>query len=532
MRRFAIAIAAGVVLWAADSPNAVDLIKDEGLNRSQAINFLTYLSDGIGPRTTGSAGMERARDWAQSKLREIGLENIHTEGTGKAMLDWRVLRFSAQVIEPQFIPLTAYPKWHSPGVAGEVVGEVVTFDAKGLDDLEKYRGHLRGKMVLHGLAAQLKPSFEGRAGRRSEAELLEIANAPAWTPPILIPPTTPPRPPPTRMPWRPSVIQQFFRDEGVAASLQTSTAKGGTLFVDDWVAQEPASMLDDPAKSESGKEWAANAIPQLVVASEEYGRLRRMVEMGAKPRIALQMAVDYSAPKAQANLIAEILGTDLKDQIVMLGAHLDSWHVGTGATDNGAGVAICMEALRILRSLKLTPRRTVRVALWDSEEFAAKGSRVYVSEHFGHVVTTSPSSGAIPVRTLKRGPDYEKLSAYYNVDFGSGKIRGIYLEGNEQLRNIFREWMVPLRSLGTWTMSGDDGGGSDHLRFDQVGLPGLFFLQDDLYYEKVLHSTSDVLERAEPDDLKQAAVVMAVFVYQTAMRDERLPRRPVAIAVE
>ena len=530
MRRFAIAIATGVVLCAA--PNAVEQIKDEGLNRSQVMSFLTYLSDGIGPRTTGSAGMERAREWVESKLREMGLENIHTEGTGKAMLDWTLRRFSAQVIEPQFIPLTAYPKWHSPGVAGEVVGEVVTFDAKGLDDLEKYRGHLRGKIVLRGPAIQRKPSFEGRAGRRSEAELLEIANAPAWTPATLIPPTAPPRPPPTRMPWRPSVIQQFFRDEGVAATFESSSGEGDTLFVDDWVAQEPASMLDDPAKSESGKEWAANAIPQLVLAGEEYWRLRRMVEMGEKPRIALQMAVEYSAPKAQANLIAEIPGTDLKDQIVMLGAHLDSWHVGTAATDNGAGVAICMEAMRILKSLKLAPRRTVRVALWDAEEFAAKGSRVYVSEHFGRIVTTSSSSGAIPVRTLKRGADYEKLSAYYNIDFGSGKIRGIYLEGNEQLRNIFRKWMVALRPMGTWTISAGDGGGSDHLRFDQIGLPGLFFLQDDLHYEKVLHSTSDVLERAEPDDLKQAAVVMAVFVYETAMRAERLPRRRLAIAVE
>ena len=206
--------------------------------------------------------------------------------------------------------------------------------------------------------------------------------------------------------------------------------------------------------------------------------------------------------------------------------------MGTGAVDNGAGVAICMEALRILKSLKLTPRRTVRVALWDSEEFAAKGSRVYVSEHFGRAVTISPPNGAIQERKVKRGPDYEKLSAYYNADFGGGKVRGIYLEGNEQLRNIFREWMVPLRPLGVWTISGDDGGGSDHLRFDQIGLPGLFFLQDDLYYEKVLHSTADVLERAQPDDLKQAAVAMAAFVYQTAMRDERLPRRPLAIAVE
>jgi carboxypeptidase Q len=259
--------------------------------------------------------------------------------------------------------------------------------------------------------------------------------------------------------------------------------------------------------------------------------LRRMVEMGLRPRMALQMAVDYSTPTTQANLIAEIPGTDLKDQIVMLGAHLDSWHVGTGATDNAAGVAICIEALRILKVLKLTPRRTIRVALWDAEEFTAKGSRVYVTEHFGRVATTS-SNGAIPVRTLKRGPEYEKLSAYYNVDLGSGKIRGIYLEGNEQLRNIFREWMVPLRPLGASTISADDGGGSDHLRFDQVGLPGLFFIQDDLNYDRVLHSTSDVLERAQPEDLKQAAVVMAAFVYQTAMCDERLPRRPVAIGVE
>jgi carboxypeptidase Q len=524
------ALSAVTLVSPASPSDPIERIKDEGLNRSQAMNYVTDLSDVIGPRVSGSPEMRRAVEWARTTLAGIGLENAHLEPWGMGPLGWRLRRFSAQVIEPQCIPLIAYPKWLSPGVKGEVVGDVVAFDARGPDDLDRFRGQLRGTIVLLGGPADVKPSLETHSGRKSDAELLEMSNAPMWTPQSLLPPRNPSAPPLTRPAWRPSVIQQFLHDEGVLLTLQTSHALGGTLFVGNWVAQDPASMVDDPAKSASGKEWQENAVPQLVLAAEQYGRLLRMVQMGARLKMAVQLAVDYSDPAVQSNVIAEIPGSDLKDQIVMLGAHLDSWHAGTGAVDNGAGVAISMEAVRILKALQVVPRRTIRIALWDAEELTSRGAHAYVTEHFGQV-ETAQSPGATPVRTLKRGPEYEKLSAYYNVDLGSGRIRGVYLEGNEQLRAIFREWLVPLRPLGAWTISADDGGGSDHRRFDQVGLPGLLFIQDDLQYETAMHSNFDVPERADAADLKQAAIVMATFVYNTAMRQERLPRRPIAIPV-
>jgi carboxypeptidase Q len=430
-------------------------------------------------------------------------------------------------------PLIAYPKWMSPGVKGEVTGEVVAFEATGLADLEKYRGKLKGKVVLLSRPvepAELKASLD-TSGAKTDAQLLDLANKPLWTPQTLLPPRAAPSRPTTRPAWRPSVIQQFLRDEGVTFVLETSHAAKGTLFVGNWMAQDPASMVDDVVKSANGKEWQENAVPQVVVAAEQYSRLLRMVHLGEHPTMAMHLSVDYSEPTIQSNVLAEIPGSDLKDQIVMLGAHLDSWHAGTGATDNGAGVAICLEAVRILQALKLTPRRTVRIALWDAEELTARGSRTYVTEHFGSVETAQSPAGET-MRTLKRGKEYDKLSAYYNVDLGSGKIRGVYLEGNEQLRGIVREWLAPLRPLGVWTISASEGGGSDHLRFDQVGLPGLFFIQDDMSYENISHSSADVLERVQVDDLKQAAVVMAAFVYNTAMRDEPLPRRTVGIPVE
>jgi hypothetical protein len=532
-KRYALGIAvpAALLIWAADPSDRIERITDEGLHRSQAMTYLSYLTDAIGPRVAGSPEMGRAREWARDKLAGIGLANAHLEPWGKGPLGWRLRRFSAHVTEPCAIPLIAYPKWLSPGVQGEVEGEVVSFDAKGLPDLEKYRGQLHGKIVLLSPPAGIEPA-EPRTGRKTEAELLDIASAPVWTPIQLLPPRRAPgRASAQRPAWRPSVIQQFLHDEGAVMALQTSHAEGGALFVGNWTAQDSSSMVDDPVKSAEPKSWQENAVPQVVVAAGQYRRLARMVEMGERPRMAVQLAVEYSAPVMQSNVIAEIPGSDLKDQLVMLGAHLDSWHAGAGAVDNGAGVAICMEAVRILHAVRLAPRRTIRIALWDAEELTNRGSLAYVTEHFGRVETrASPGSGM--TRILKRGPEYDRLSAYYNVDLGSGKIRGVYLEGNEQLRDIFREWLAPLRALGAWTISAGDGGGSDHRPFDQVGLPGLFFIQDDLHYENVAHSSLDLLESVQPDDLKQAAVVMAALVYNTAMREERLPRRGLTIPVE
>jgi Zn-dependent M28 family amino/carboxypeptidase len=220
------------------------------------------------------------------------------------------------------------------------------------------------------------------------------------------------------------------------------------------------------------------------------------------------------------NTIADIPGSDLKDEVVMLGGHMDSWHGGTGATDNAAGVAVAMEAARILQALNLKPRRTIRVALWSGEEQGLLGSRAYVKEHFGEL-------SAPPQPKLVTKPEYDKFAGYFNLDNGTGKIRGVYLQGNEAVRPLFRQWLAPFRDLGAQTLSISNTGGTDHLAFDAIGLPGFQFIQDEIEYEtRTHHSNQDVFDRIQADDMKQAATIMAAFVYQTAMRDEKLPRKP------
>jgi carboxypeptidase Q len=270
------------------------------------------------------------------------------------------------------------------------------------------------------------------------------------------------------------------------------------------------------------------------VSNEQYNRMARMLQQGEKLKMAVELGVKFHDEDPNAyNTIAEIPGSDLKDQVVMLGAHMDSWHSGTGATDNAVGCAVAMEAVRILKTLGLQPRRTVRVGLWSGEEEGLFGSKAYVAEHFGAYkpVTASPGSGtasAAPTE-LERKPDYEKLSAYYNLDNGTGKIRGVYAQGNDAVRPIFREWLTPFKEMGASTVTISDTGSTDHVSFDAIGLPGFQFIQDTVEYDtRTHHSNQDVYDRAQADDLKQAAVIMATFVYNTAMRDDLMPRKPLA----
>src|SRR6185369_9084783 len=352
---------------------------------------------------------------------------------------------------------------------------------------------------------------------------------------------------------------RFFEAEGVAMLIDPGRGDGGTIFVQS--ATVTPAPVDPNAPPAAGGGFgggvrpydkAAKIMPQAVLAIEHYNRIARMIQAGEAVKMTVDLSVAYQdADPMGYNTIAEIPGTDLKDEIVMLGGHMDSWHSGTGATDNAAGCAVAMEAVRIIQALGLKPRRTIRIALWSGEEQGLLGSRAYVAEHFGTLnnptTSAAPSTGGANTAgmnsgngngngnggsapagpTLVKKAEYEKLSGYFNLDNGTGKVRGVYLQGNEGIRPLFRQWLAPFRDMGATTLSISNTGGTDHLSFDAIGLPGFQFIQDEIEYDtRTHHSNQDVFDRIQADDMKQAATIMAAFVYQTAMRDEKLPRKP------
>ena len=522
---------------AKDPNNPIERIKDEGINRSQVMQVLSYLTDVIGPRLTNSPGMMRANVWTRDKLTEWGLQNARLESWGPFGRGWTLKSFSAQVTDPQAIPLIAYPKAWSPGTKGTLNADVIYVDAKTESELEKYRGKLKGAIVLMGTPPEVKARFEPLGNRRDEKNLLRLADA-------LDPQSIPARQSETTPQQRTEAMltakkYQFFTDEGAAILMEPSRrGDGGTIFVQGAVVPQP--YVENPSAPGAPKRispWDANApriVPQIVVAAEHYNRLVRIIRQGGRVKMSVNLAVDFQDKDLMGyNTIAEIPGSDLKDEIVMLGGHMDSWHAGTGATDNAAGVAVGMEAVRILQALKLQPRRTIRIALWSGEEQGLFGSRYYVMQHFGtlgdgtfEAFRTGSSNRETPPK-LNPKPDYEKFSAYFNLDNGTGKIRGVYLQGNEAVRPLFRRWLVPFREMGASTLSISNTGGTDHVSFDTIGLPGFQFIQDEIEYStRTHHSNQDVFDRIQADDMKQAAVIMAAFIYNTAMLDEKLPRKP------
>jgi hypothetical protein len=524
---------------AKDPNDPIERIKDEGLNRSQVMRTLSYLTDVIGPRLTNSPNMKRANEWTRDKLTEWGLQNARLEPWGPFGRGWSLKSFHAQVTEPQAITLIAYPKAWSPGVKGGMVtSDVIYFDAKNEGDLLKFKGRLKGAIVLMGQPAEVKARFEAPATRRTEKDLLRLADA---LDPKLIPPRRSQMTPQQRMD---AMFQakrfQFVVDEGAALLITPSRrGDGGTIFVQGATVPQPfVENTSDlpPGTPRRASVWDVNApktVPQVVVADEHYNRIIRIIEQGERVRMTVNLAVEFHDRDLMAyNTVAEIPGTDLKDEIVMIGAHMDSWHGGTGATDNGAGVAAAMEAVRILQALKLQPRRTIRIALWSGEEQGLLGSRYYAMQHFGTLGDGTieafrfTSSNQGPPLKLNPKPDYEKFSAYFNLDNGTGKIRGVYLQGNEQVRSLFRQWLTPFREMGASTLSISNTGGTDHLAFDALGLPGFQFIQDEIEYStRTHHSNQDVFDRIQADDMKHNAVVMAAFIYNTAMADEKLPRK-------
>ena len=534
---------------ARDPNDPIERIKDEGLNRSQVMNTLSYLSDVIGPRLTASPNMKRANEWTRDQLTKWGLQNGHLESWGPFGRGWSLKRFSAQVIEPQAIPLIAYPKAWSPGFTAPLNTDVVYVDARTEADLEKFKGKLKGKIVFTAPLRDVPAHFDAQGSRMTEKDLLALADAPE------------PqrggrgnfRGGPNNAFQLASAKMRLFDSEGAALLVDPGRGDGGTIFVQSASVVPPVPITPapsgppQPTPGSRVQDKAAKVIPQMVLAIEHYNRIVRMLQAGEPVKMAVDLSVAFQDVDLMGyNTIAEIPGTDLKDEVVMLGGHMDSWHSGTGATDNAAGCAVAMEAVRIIQALGLKPRRTIRIALWSGEEQGLLGSRAYVAEHFGTLApaTTSsapPSGGAaigngngngaapqgqIPM-VLTRKPEYEKFSGYFNLDNGTGKIRGVYLQGNESIRSLFRQWLGPFKDLGATTLSVSNTGGTDHLAFDGIGLPGFQFIQDEIEYDtRTHHSNQDVFDRIQADDMKQASIIMAAFVYNTAMRDEKLPRKP------
>jgi hypothetical protein len=423
---------------------------------------------------------------------------------------------------PDVTPFIVYAKAWTPGTNGVVTGKCVRANIEKKEDFEKYRGKLAGAIVIFGPDAEVKPITEAPFKRYSDDDLNKesLYEIPADRPPFNM----------ANMLRRRQFtkdLNQFFADEKVLAVIDHSrgTAGGGTVFVQSGGSYKPGETT---------------TIPQLTMASEHWGRIARLLDQ--KKEVTLELNVEnkfYDDDLMAYDTIAEIPGTDKKDEVVMLGAHLDSWHAGTGATDNGAGTIVMMEAVRILKALDIHPRRTIRIGLWSGEEEGLLGSQFYVENHFGtRPKMDDPSMKEQP--TLMRRdagaftpkPEQAKVSAYFNVDNGSGKLRGIYLQENAAVGPIFEQWMKPFRDLGMTTLSMRNTGGTDHLSFDAAGIPGFQFIQDPLEYDtRTHHSNMDVYERLQPEDLKQISVIVASFVYEAAMRDQMLPRKPVQPAL-
>ncbi|HET6170070.1 MAG TPA: M20/M25/M40 family metallo-hydrolase [Terracidiphilus sp.] len=550
-------LCAAVLLYAADKPKPVapvspnpyvevqpateslDLtmyqrIRDEGLNHSHVMEFASALMDGIGPRLTGSPNLEKANAWTRDTLTKIGLAKAHLEDWGEFGMGWQQLNSWARMVTPDTAMLIVQATPWSPSTEGPVTGEVVSVIIKEEGDLDKYKGKLAGKIVLYGPMRDVPPVEKSLFERYTDKELEDIAEFPVAAGSGGMSPERQARIHAyiARQKLLDKVAQFFF-DEKVAAVIEPSRdakdggGSGGTIFDDNG-----ATLGRTPYIAEKRVK-----VPVAVAAVESYGRLYRLTQAHVPVSVQIDIETRFTGDHEHGfNTVAEIPGTDpkLKDEVVMVGGHLDSWIAGTGATDNGAGTVVAMEAVRILEALGVKPRRTIRIALWTGEEQGLFGSMGYVKQHFGSApLSTAPDQLALPEFLRRAGgplevkPEQKFISAYFNVDNGSGKIRGVYLQGNAAVAPIFAQWIAPLKDLGVTTLTMRDTGGTDHLSFDAVGIPGFQFIQDDLDYEtRTHHSNQDVVERLQPSDLKQIATVEAIFVYNAAQRDEMLPRKP------
>jgi carboxypeptidase Q len=495
-------------------------IRYEGFRNSKVMETASGLMDGIGPRLTGSPNLKRANEWTRDQLTSFGLTNAHLESWGPFGRGWANQFVSVRMLSPDTAPLIAYAKAWTPGTNGPVKAKCIRVKIDDKKDFDKYRGKLAGMIALFGPDPEVKVVDKPMFSRLDEKELADIGQyqlpneKAAFRYSEFL----------KRMAFQREVAK-FLADEKVIAVVDHGYGNfgGGTVFV------------------QSGGSWKTGEtvqVPGITVALEQWDRLARLLEQ--KKDVELELNVTntfYDDDPMQYNTVAEIPGTDKdkKDEIVMLGAHLDSWHSGTGATDNGAGTVVMMEAVRILKALDIKPRRTIRIALWTGEEQGLLGSQNYVQQHFGaRPAMDEPDMKGMPTLMRREAgpvtvkPEQAKIAAYFNVDNGSGKIRGVYLQENAAVGPIFETWMQPFHDLGMSTLTMRNTGGTDHLSFDAVGIPGFQYIQDPLDYDtRTHHSNMDVYDRLQADDLKQAAVIVAGFVYDAAMRDQMLPRKPI-----
>jgi len=483
-----------------------DLLRKHGLEESKVMEIAHEICDVYGPRLTGSPMLDKATEWAQEELKNYGMSNVHLEEWGPFGRGWELEHFEMHCTAPNYFPVIAYPKAWSPSTNGLVSGEVIYLDASTVEELEKYKGKLGGKFVLIDTSRQVKEPFEGPAKRFTDKELLKKANAPMPTPRVF---RNFPR---SGREFVKKLREMLYEEQPLAYMDRSYKGDLGTVFVS-----------GARAKEGSARDKGAEVLPQITMSVEHYNRIFRLLKSGISVKLSMEIKAKYTNPdEMEHNIIAEIPGTDLKDEVVMFGAHFDSWHTGTGATDNGAGSAVMMETARILMKTieesGVKPRRTLRLALWTGEEQGLFGSRGYVKDHFAE---TDNRGNA---QSLK--PEQKKISAYYNLDNGTGKIRGVYLQGNPDVGPIFRAWLDPFEDLEANTITLDNTGGTDHRAFDAVGIPGFQFIQDPIsYWAKTHHSNMDNLDHLLEDDLKQAATIIASFVWHTSQREEKLPRK-------
>ncbi|MEY3678393.1 MAG: hypothetical protein RI924_534 [Bacteroidota bacterium] len=480
----------------------IQKIREEGLNKSQVMQTAFYLTDVSGARLPNSPGLRRAQDWAINALKTWGIPNAGLEGWGKFGKGWEIQKNYAAITVPYYHAIIAAPKAWTPGTDGLLKAEVVLIKVDTISDLDQYKGKLKGKVIIFDVNTSMNTSFKSDGMRFSEEDLAKMAappapraaNAPAFS--------TEQMANLRKQRALRAQINELLVQEGAGLILSNGRGSHGTFF------------------TSNGASYAMDAkpvLPELEVSQEDFLRILRLVKAGQKVELEADLKTRFHEnDELDNNLIAEIPGTDkkLKEEVVMLGAHLDSWHAATGATDNAAGSAVMLEAMRILKAINFKPKRTIRIALWSAEEEGLYGSRNYVLKHFGDP------------KTMELKPEQAKVSAYYNLDNGTGKIRGVYLQGNEKIAPIFKAWLAPFADLGANTITPRNTGGTDHLSFDAVGIPGFQFIQDPIEYNTRTHHTNmDTYDRLIEADLKQAATIIASFVYHSAQRADMLPRK-------
>ncbi len=500
----------------------VTRIRQEGFRNSQVMQYLSELTDRMGARVTGSPNLKAANEWTKEQFEKMGLVNAHLEGYpfGRG---WEMHGSAVRMIAPDHTVLWALPKAWTPGTNGPVTGKVVKVTINSPEDMEKYKGKLAGAIVLLGDMRQVQPPTDAAARRYDDKSLEDIAQysiGGGRGGPQQMDREAMRR----RMQFQRDVMK-FLADEKILATIEPSRGgDGGVLFVDSGGRYE--------------KDQPQFPFSALVMTIEHYGRIARLLDRNVPVELELNVDTKFYDDDPNAyNTVAEIPGTDKKDEVVILGGHMDSWHGSTGATDDAAGVAACMEAVRILKALGVKPRRTIRVALWSGEEQGLLGSRAYVKQHLAERPEPPRQQGADalpsfmrqPQGPLNLKPEWDKVSAYFNIDNGGGRLRGIYTQENAMVYPLFQAWGGPFRDLGFTTVTMRNTSGTDHLSFDAVGVPGFQFIQDPLDYgTRTHHSNQDAFERIPREDMMQMSVILASFVYNAAMRDEMLPRKPLA----